>query len=131
MRPGIELKPLVSFEDSKNQKFHEDGKVIHESVSFSFTNNVKTTRLSASLWNPNLFLFTVGMQDVLSFVVASFSFSTMRRYVKKHIKKGLSNIYERYPKPIAMVVPKLKKKTTGKHTTFVLFISCCLFKNIR
>lgn len=77
----VENKPLQASQNTESQDIFEfSTKGFTESIYIGFENNILTSRFSVQLTRPTLYLLTVGMQDILDWVVSSFSFSTMRRY---------------------------------------------------
>lgn len=86
-RPGIEEKRLDTnlrepdlFDETEPK--HNDSTVIAEfghSIGISFESSIKETTLRFSLANPTVYVLTIGMQDLLDWVLSGFGFSTLRR----------------------------------------------------
>lgn len=83
MRPGIQTKRLDT-----NLRLPDDHLITDDStpvpafghgIGIAFESSLKETTFRVFLSNPTVYVLTVGMQDLLDWVISGFGFSTMRR----------------------------------------------------
>lgn len=86
MRPGIKAKRLNTklqkpddVTPSEQNTMDEEIPSFGHSIGILFQSSLKQTTLRVKLSNPTVYVLTVGMQDLLDWVVSGFGFSTMRR----------------------------------------------------
>lgn len=83
MRPGIGRKALDTNPNGPDEELPidsaEDTPSFGHSIEISFESSLVQTTLKTYLLNPTVYVLTVGMQDLLEWVLSGYGHCTMRR----------------------------------------------------